>query len=151
MEKIKLQTDPKALIDRLSEEAVAILAFGGAEETMPHEQAIYLVSKAWTLPDELVERAVERITKARASTAKDNDSGKLELKMSGGPALDTPDGIGIAQFLRGLFETAVRLDDWADRTAILQVADLMADCLDFEEWLVDIPDCGEESTPEAGT
>ena len=40
-----------------------------------------------------------------------------------------------AELIWGLFETAVRLDDAQDRAAIHQMALLLADALDFDEWL----------------
>ena len=40
-----------------------------------------------------------------------------------------------AELIWGLFETATRLDDAQDRAAIHQMALLLADALDFDEWL----------------
>jgi len=49
--------------------------------------------------------------------------------------LECYDGPMTAELIWGLFETAVRLDDAQERAAIHQMALLLADALDFDEWL----------------
>ena len=49
--------------------------------------------------------------------------------------LECYDGPMTAELIWGLFETAVRLDDAQERATIHQLALLLADALDFDEWL----------------
>lgn len=49
--------------------------------------------------------------------------------------LECYDGPMTAELIWGLFETAVRLDDAQERASIHQMALLLADALDFDEWL----------------
>lgn len=47
----------------------------------------------------------------------------------------------IAELVWGLFETAIRLDGAEDRQTMYQLALLLADILDFDEW---IGQCGPD-------
>ena len=55
--------------------------------------------------------------------------------------LEPYDGGMIAELVWGLFETAIRLDGAEDRQTMYQLALLLADILDFDEW---IGQCGPD-------
>ena len=55
--------------------------------------------------------------------------------------LEPYDGGMTAELVWGLFETAIRLDGAEDRQTMYQLALLLADILDFDEW---IGQCGPE-------
>ena len=94
-----------------------------------------LIAKAWGLPQELadnshtlIDRQKELVEKASGEAALPDDQ-----------ILDTYDGPMIAELVWGLFETAIRLDALQDRAAVHRMALLLAEALDFDEW---IEQCG---------
>ena len=69
--------------------------------------------------------------------------GANEAAMPDDRLLEPYDGGMMAELIWGLFETAVRLEDAKDRKTIHQLALMMADMLDFDDW---IKKCGPEPT-----
>ena len=95
------------------------------------ETGAALAVKAWGLSQELADSSVALIRHQKELLA--TASGKAALPDD--QLLECYDGPMTAELIWGLFETAVRLDDAQERAAIHQMALLLADALDFDEWL----------------
>ena len=125
---------PEKLLLQITTEAVNLLALGTPDK--PADVALLetgaaLTVKAWGLPQELLESSTALIQHQKELLA--TASGKAALPDD--QLLECYDGPMTAELIWGLFETAVRLDDAQERAAIHQMALLLADALDFDEWL----------------
>lgn len=103
------------------------------------EKGVPLIAKAWNLPQELLLENTDLIQKEKELLA----SGSSEAALPDDQLLDPYDGKMIVELIWGLFETATRLEDVEDRLTIHQLALMLADMLDFDDW---IAKCGPEST-----
>ena len=125
---------PEKLLLQITTEAVNLLALGTPDKPADVsllETGAALTVKAWGLSQELADSSVALIRHQKELLA--TASGKAALPDD--QLLECYDGPMTAELLWGLFETAVRLDDAQDRAAIHQMALLLADALDFDEWL----------------
>ena len=125
---------PEKLLLQITTEAVNLLALGTQDKPADVsllETGAALTVKAWGLPQELLESSTALILHQKELLA--TASGKAALPDD--QLLECYDGPMTAELIWGLFETAVRLDDAQDRAAIHQMALLLADALDFDEWL----------------
>ena len=125
---------PEKLLLQITTEAVNLLALGTPDKPADVsllETGAALTVKAWGLPQELLESSTALILHQKELLA--TASGKAALPDD--QLLECYDGPMTAELIWGLFETAVRLDDAQDRAAIHQMALLLADALDFDEWL----------------
>ena len=125
---------PEKLLLQITTEAVNLLALGTPDKPADVsllETGAALTVKAWGLSQELADSsaALIRHQKELLATA----SGRAALPDD--QLLECYDGPMTAELIWGLFETAVRLDDAQERAAIHQMALLLADALDFDEWL----------------
>lgn len=125
---------PEKLLLQITTEAVNLLALGTPDKPADVsllETGAALTVKAWGLSQELADSsaALIRHQKELLATA----SGRAALPDD--QLLECYDGPMTAELIWGLFETAVRLDDAQERAAIYQMALLLADALDFDEWL----------------
>ena len=131
MTKYERHPAPEKLLRQITTEAVNLLALGTTDKpgdaALP-ETGAALIVKAWGLPQR---RLVG------------DGSGKDALPDD--QLLEPYDGGMTAELVWGLFETAVRLDDAQDRAKIHELALLLADILDFDEWIeVSGPGGGEK-------
>jgi len=129
---------PEKLLLQITTEAVNLLALGTPDkpaDVSMLETGAALTVKAWGLSQELADSstALIRHQKELLATA----SGRAALPDD--QLLECYDGPMTAELIWGLFETAVRLDDAQERATIHQLALLLADALDFDEW---IEQCG---------
>ncbi len=125
---------PEKLLLQITTEAVNLLALGTQDKPADVsllETGAALTVKAWGLPQELLESSTALIQHQKELLA--TASGKAALPDE--QLLECYDGPMTAELIWGLFETAVRLDDAQERAAIHQMALLLADALDFDEWL----------------
>ena len=125
---------PEKLLLQITTEAVNLLALGTPDKPADVsllETGAALTVKAWELPQELADSSAALIQHQKELLA--TASGKAALPDD--QLLECYDGPMTAELIWGLFETAVRLDDAQDRAAIQQMALLLADALDFDEWL----------------
>ena len=125
---------PEKLLLQITMEAVNLLALGTQDKPADVsllETGAALTVKAWGLPQELLESSTALIQHQKELLA--TASGKAALPDD--QLLECYDGPMTAELIWGLFETAVRLDDAQERAAIHQMALLLADALDFDEWL----------------
>ena len=125
---------PEKLLLQITTEAVNLLALGTQDKPADVsllETGVALTVKAWGLPQELLESSTALIQHQKELLA--TASGKAALPDD--QLLECYDGPMTAELIWGLFETAVRLDDAQERAAIHQMALLLADALDFDEWL----------------
>lgn len=125
---------PEKLLLQITTEAVNLLALGTQDKPADVsllETGAALTVKAWGLPQELLESSTALIQHQKELLA--TTSGRVALPDD--QLLECYDGPMTAELIWGLFETAVRLDDAQDRAAIHQMALLLADALDFDEWL----------------
>ena len=125
---------PEKLLLQITTEAVNLLALGTPDKPADVsllETGAALTVKAWGLSQELADSsaALFRHQKELLATA----SGRAALPDE--QLLECYDGPMTAELIWGLFETAVRLDDAQERATIHQLALLLADALDFDEWL----------------
>lgn len=125
---------PEKLLLQITTEAVNLLALGTPDKPADVsllETGAALTVKAWGLSQELADSsaALIRHQKELLATA----SGRAALPDD--QLLECYDGPMTAELIWGLFETAVRLDDAQDRASIHRLALLLADALDFDEWL----------------
>jgi len=141
MEKYDRHPAPEKLLLQITAEAVNLLALGGPDNiqavALP-EAGVGLIAQAWGLPREDLEASVFLIQRQKELTA----AGASEAALPDGQLLEHYDGRMAVELIWGLFETAVRLEDAQDRAAIHRLALMLADTLDFDEWI-------EESTPAA--
>ena len=125
---------PEKLLLQITTEAVNLLALGTQDKPADVsllETGAALTVKAWGLSQELLESSTALIQHQKELLA--TASGKAALPDD--QLLECYDGPMTAELIWGLFETAVRLDDAQERAAIHQMALLLADALDFDEWL----------------
>ncbi len=125
---------PEKLLLQITTEAVNLLALGTPDKPADVsllETGAALTVKAWGLSQELADSSVALIRHQKELLA--TASGKAALPDD--QLLECYDGPMTAELIWGLFETAVRLDDAQERAAIHQMALLLADALDFDEWL----------------
>ena len=125
---------PEKLLLQITTEAVNLLALVTQDKPVDVsllETGAALTVKAWGLPQELLESSTALIQHQKELLA--TASGKAALPDD--QLLECYDGPMTAELIWGLFETAVRLDDAQERAAIHQMALLLADALDFDEWL----------------
>ena len=125
---------PEKLLLQITTEAVNLLALGTQDKPADVsllETGAALTVKAWGLPQELLESSTALIQHQKELLA--TASGRAALPDE--QLLECYDGPMTAELLWGLFETAVRLDDAQERATIHQLALLLADALDFDEWL----------------
>ena len=125
---------PEKLILQITTEAVNLLALGTPDKPADVsllETGAALTVKAWGLSQELADSSVALIRHQKELLA--TASGRAALPDE--QLLECYDGPMTAELLWGLFETAVRLDDTQERATIHQLALLLADALDFDEWL----------------
>lgn len=125
---------PEKLLLQITTEAVNLLALGTQDKPADVsllETGAALTVKAWGLPQELLESSTALIQHQKELLA--TASGKAALPDD--QLLECYDGPMTAELIWGLFETAVRLDDAQERAAIHQMALLLADAMDFDEWL----------------
>ena len=134
MTKYERHPAPEKLLLQLTTEAVNLLALGTPDKPADVsllETGAALTVKAWGLSQELADSsaALIRHQKELLATA----SGRAALPDD--QLLEPYDGGMIAELVWGLFETAIRLDDAEDRKTIHHLALLLADILDFDEWI----------------
>ena len=125
---------PEKLLLQITTEAVNLLALGTPDKPADVsllETGAALTVKAWGLPQELADSSAALIQHQKELLA--TASGRAALPDD--QLLECYDGPMTAELIWGLFETAVRLDDAQERAAIHQMALLLADALDFDEWL----------------
>ena len=125
---------PEKLLLQITTEAVNLLALGTPDKPADVsllETGAALTVKAWGLSQELADSSAALIQHQKELLA--TTSGKAALPDD--QLLECYDGPMTAELIWGLFETAVRLDDAQERAAIHQMALLLADALDFDEWL----------------
>ena len=125
---------PEKLLLQITTEAVNLLALGTQDKPADVsllETGAALTVKAWGLSQELADSSAALIQHQKELLA--TASGKAALPDD--QLLECYDGPMTAELIWGLFETAVRLDDAQERAAIHQMALLLADALDFDEWL----------------
>ena len=125
---------PEKLLLQITTEAVNLLALGTQDKPADVsllETGAALTVKAWGLPQELLESSTALIQHQKELLA--TASGKAALPDD--QLLECYDGPMTAELIWGLFETAVRLDDAQDRASIHRLALLLADVLDFDDWL----------------
>ncbi len=140
MAKVERHPAPEKLLQQVTTEAINLLALGGEDkngDAASLEAGTALIAKAWGLPQELAENSRTLIDRQKKLVEKATG----ESALPDDQLLEPYDGPMIAELVWGLFETAVKLDSLRDRTAVHQMALLLAEALDFDEW---IEQCGPD-------
>ena len=125
---------PEKLLLQITTEAVNLLALGTPDKPADVsllETGAALTVKAWGMPHELLESSAALIQHQKELLA--TASGRAALPDD--QLLECYDGPMTAELIWGLFETAVRLEDAQERASIHRLALLLADILDFDDWL----------------
>ena len=139
MKEINKHPAPEKLLRQVTAETINGLELGGEIDhpsIIKLETAVGLIAKAWKLPQETLQSSIDLIQRQKQNIR--NGSGESVLPPD--EDLESYDGPMIVELLWGLFETAIRLEDGQDRLTIYQLALMLADTLDFDEWI-------EESAP----
>ena len=140
MTKYERHPAPEKLLRQITTEAVNLLALGTQDKpgdaSLP-EAGATLIVKAWGLPQDLLDNSLALIQRQKKLVG--DGSGKDALPDD--QLLEPYDGGMTAELVWGLFETAIRLEDAEDRQTMYQLALLLADILDFDEW---IGQCGPD-------
>lgn len=134
MAKIEKHPAPEKLLLKITAETVNALTLGGEADhpTIAQlEAGTALIAKAWELPQELLQSSTDMIQRQKQNIL----NGSSEEVLPEGNSPESYDGPMIVELLWGLFETAVRLKDAQDRTAIHELAILMADSLSLDDWI----------------
>lgn len=125
---------PEKMLRQITTEAANLLALGTPDKpgdaSLP-EAGAALIVKAWGLPRDLLDNSLALIQRQKRLVG--DGSGKAALPDD--ELLEPYDGGMIAELIWGLFETAIRLDGPEDRQTIYRLALLLADILDFDEWI----------------
>ena len=125
---------PEKLLRQTTTEAVNLLALGTPDKpgdaSLP-EAGAALIVKAWGLSRDLLDNSLALIQSQKKLVG--DGSGKAALPDD--QLLEPYDGGMIAELVWGLFETAIRLEDPEDRQTMYRLALLLADILDFDEWI----------------
>lgn len=125
---------PEKLLRQITTEAVNLLALGTPDKpgdaSLP-EAGATLIVKAWDLPRDLLDNSLALIQRQKRLVG--DGSGKAALPDD--QLLEPYDGGMIAELVWGLFETAIRLNGPEDRQTMYHLALLLADILDFDEWI----------------
>ena len=95
------------------------------------ETGVGLIAKAWGLSQEALQNSVDLIQRQKQNIL----SGNGEEVLPRDECLESYDGPMIVELLWGLFETAIKLADTQDRAAIHDLAILMADSLNLDDWI----------------
>lgn len=125
---------PEKLLLQITTEAVNLLALGTPDKPADVsllETGAALTVKAWGLSQELTDNSAALIQHQKELLA--TASGRAALPDD--QLLECYDGPMTAELIWGLFETAVRLEDAQERASIHRLALLLADILDFDDWL----------------
>lgn len=134
MTKYERHPAPEKLLRQITTEAVNLLALGTPDKpgdaSLP-EAGATLIVKAWGLPRDLLDNSLALIQRQKRLVG--DGSGKAALPDD--ELLEPYDGGMIAELVWGLFETAIRLEDPEDRQTMYRLALLLADILDFDEWI----------------
>ena len=134
MTKYERHPAPEKLLLQITTEAINLLALGTSDrpaDVSLLETGAALTVKAWGLSQELLDNSSALIKYQKELSEKTNRKAALPDEQ----LLELYDGPMTAELLWGLFETAIRLEDAKDRAAIHPLALLLADTLDFDEWL----------------
>ena len=139
MKEINKHPAPEKLLRQVTAETINGLELGGEIDhpsIIKLETAVGLIAKAWKLPQETLQSSIDLIQRQKQNILSGSGEGVLPPDED----LESYDGPMIVELLWGLFETAIRLEDGQDRLTIYQLALMLADTLDFDEWI-------EESAP----
>lgn len=125
---------PEKMLRQITTEAVNLLALGTPDKpgdaSLP-EAGATLIVKAWGLPQDLLDNSLALIQRQKKLVG--DGSGKAALPDD--ELLEPYDGGMIAELVWGLFETSIRLEDPEDCQTMYHLALLLADILDFDEWI----------------
>ena len=141
MEKIERHPAPEKLLRQITAEAINALALGGADmigDVAPLEAGVGLIAKAWNLPQESLQASADLIQKEKDLVR----NGSSDAALPDSEMLEPYEGKMIVELLWRLFETAVKLEEAQDRTAIYDLALLVAESLNLDSW---IAECGPET------
>ena len=134
MTKYERHPAPEKLLLQMTTETINLLALGGQDNlraaALP-EMGTALIAKAWNLPQGDLEASTVLIQRQKELTR----CGSSDAAMPDDRLLEPYDGGMIIELVWGLFETAVKLDDVQERSTMHQLALMMADTLDLDEWL----------------
>lgn len=130
MKNIERHPAPENILRQITAETINGLELGTQTNDpgiAKMEAALGLIAKAWGLPHEVLQKDLDLIQRQKQYIL----SGRTGEAL---PANESPySGPMIVELLWGLFETAVKLENAQDRTAIYDLALAMADLLSLDD------------------
>jgi len=155
-ENIMTNQRAKEFQTRIAKEAVALMVIHGEgvseaakEETVSvahYEEAVTLIGEAWNLPTEvtaenlgLIQRERDVIRRISAGEDADHVLPERDLPMNA-TGMETLDNVW------DLFETATRLENGEQRTALFDLVGELRDCQNLLDWIEKAP--AERELPE---
>lgn len=121
---------------RITKEAAALLAAcGSGIDTAAYEKGVALIGHAWQLPAQDAGRCLALIQQEKDAAAHPDSP---ELHPHPFPESELPmnaSGLETLNNVWGLFETAIRLDDFSQRAALFELANELAECQNLPDWI----------------
>ena len=128
------QREIEQLQNQIARECVGLLSMTGTEESAEQsETAIRLIGKAWNCATGTTQRHLDLIQRERDVLRQWETQDEVAHVLTEEEMLHAATGEEIVQMLWGCFETATRLDDRKERTAMLEIAHYLADCFVLED------------------
>ncbi|WP_066460129.1 hypothetical protein [Anaerotruncus rubiinfantis] len=124
----------RELQEKITHEAIAMIALGGKEAAVGnHTHTVELIGKAWGLQPEKTSELTERIRKGQTEGLPDEATADRNL-------LANWSGLEILDVQEGLFETAIRLESFGERTILFNMAQEIGETQNLLDWIEKAPD-----------
>ncbi len=122
---------------KLAHEAAMMLRFTGSKhDTQFFEHTIRLIGKAWSLTEEDTEKSLLLIHKEREAMMELEKGNKADHILPEDELYEGWSGRECVKVIKGLFETAIRLDSAEERTALYNMAMESAEIQTLDDCIV---------------
>ena len=122
---------------KLAHEAAMMIQLAGSNhDTQSFENAIRLIGKAWSLEEKDTERSLLLIDKEREAMVELEKGNQADHILPEDELLDAWSGRECIEMMEGLFETAIRLDSAAERTALYNTAIESAEIQNLDDCII---------------
>lgn len=128
------QQEIAKLQDQIARECVGILSMTGmADSAEQSENALRLIGKAWGCAPETTQQNLDLIQREKDVIRLWETQDEVTHALTEEEMLHAATGAEIVEMLWGCFETAVRLSDAKERTAMLEMARYLETCFNLED------------------
>lgn len=122
---------------KLAHEAAMMIQLAGSNhDTQSFENAIRLIGKAWSLEEKDTERSLLLIDKEREAMVELEKGNQADHILPEDELLDAWSGRECIEMMEGLFETVIRLDSAAERTALYNTAMESAEIQNLDDCII---------------